>query len=544
MARINIAIATLLVLLTMPAFGNVNRYMVFFKDKKENPYTLAKPLEFLSARALERRQKQQIAIGAGDLPVSEHYLGQLRAIDSVQVSFASRWFNAVLVEMDEGKLEEVGSLPFVNTIKFVAPGSKLQPDAGNGRKSGQLDIANTEEEEESKAQNEFIGVEEMHEQGYRGEGMLIGVFDSGFDEVDRSPYFSHLFENKKIKGARDFVHGSSEVFRYDSHGSKVLSCISAWLPGEYSGTAPQADVLLCVTEDVQSEFRIEEYNWLFAAEYADSAGVDIINSSVGYSYFDYESMDYSYADMDGNTAVITRAADMAAAKGILVVASVGNEGKNTWKYLNAPSDGDSVLAIGAATFAQDKSAFSSFGPSSDHRIKPDIAALGTWVQVVHNSELSTANGTSFSSPMVAGLAAGLWQSFPHLSNMELMGYLVTTASQADAPDTLLGYGIPDFIRAYNKIKVSEGDVVNSFVVFPNPVTNRRVISFYVEGIASPQSADLQFFDSKGSLIKTAIFESKNTDDPVEIDVSFLKPGAYILALHIDGKARKSKLIVQ
>jgi serine protease AprX len=446
--------------------------------------------------------------------------------------------------MDEAKVDEIAALSFVNKATFVAPGSKMINALSEGRVAKvkkSSDVLN--EGSESNAQNAFIGVDAMHEKGYLGEGMLIAVFDSGFEFVDQSSYFTHVFSDNKIVGTRDFIRGSSSVYQYDTHGSKVLSCISAYNEGEFTGTAPESDLVLCVTEDVMSEYAIEEYNWLFAAEYADSIGVDIINTSVGYSYFDDPEMDYTYEDMDGNTAVITQAADIAASKGLLVVSSNGNEGNSDWQYLNAPSDGDSVLAIGAVTSDSQRSNFSSFGPSYDGRIKPDVSALGSWVRVVYKDEVSYANGTSFSAPMVAGLAAGFWQAFPELTNMEVIQYLKMTASHSDAPDTTIGYGIPDFIRAYNRVKNNESDIVNKFVVFPNPVTNKRTIYFYIDSLTTEGKASLTFFDLKGSYIRTKELEVKNLLDAIEVDVSFLNPGSYILTYLQGSVKKKSKLVV-
>ena len=534
----------IVILMAFPALGKVNRYMVFFKDKNGNSYSVDKPEEFLSSRALQRRNKQNIEISISDLPVSDVYLVAIQNFDDIDVHFTTKWMNGVLVEMDEAREDELRMLPFVNDITFVAPGSKLIPPIGNGRVVKVMQ--NTEvsyEGYESDAQNELIGVDAMHEAGYRGEGMLIAVFDSGFGFIDNSPYFSHLFNENKIIGTKDFVRGSSNVYQYDTHGSKVLSCITAYNEGEFSGTAPESGIALCVTEDVGSEYTIEEYNWLFAAEYADSIGVDIINSSVGYSYFDDDRMDYTYEDLDGKTTVITQAANRAASKGMLVVSSIGNEGNNSWQYLNAPADADSILSVGAVTYDLERSTFSSFGPTSDGRIKPDVSALGTWVRIVYKDEITYANGTSFSAPMVAGLVAGFWQAYPELTNMEVIQYLKMTASQSEAPDTIIGYGLPNFVRAFNRVKFNEGDVVNKFVVFPNPVTNKRIIYFYLDSLTNNGISNLSFYDLKGSYIRSEELEVKSVFDPIEVDVSFLKPGSYILTYVNGHEMKKSKLVV-
>ena len=534
----------LMMICTFPTMGKVNRYIVFLNDKNNNSYSIENPEEFLSPRALKRRSNQNINITIHDLPVSHTYLNALKTFDGVDVHFTTKWMNAVLVEMDETMVNELESLDFVKKVNYVAPDSKLAASMQNGRVAALM--KKKEEisgEYESNAQNEFIGIDVMHGAGYKGEGMLIAIFDSGFEFIKESPYYAHLFSENKIIGTKDFIRGSSDIFQYDTHGSKVLSCISAFNEGEYSGTAPEADLALCVTEDISSEYRIEEYNWLFAAEYADSLGADIINSSVGYSYFDDERMNYTYDDLNGKTAIITKAATIAASKGILVISSNGNEGNNSWKYLNAPADADSILSVGAATYSLERSNFSSFGPTSDGRIKPDISALGSWVRIAYKNEIAYANGTSFSAPMVAGLAAGFWQAYPELTNIEVIQYLKMTANQSNSPDTLLGYGIPNFMKAFNKVKINEGDVMNKFVVFPNPVTNKRIIYFYVDSLADEKIYNLNFYDLKGSHIRSEEVSIYNSQDLIEVDVSFLTPGSYILTYVNGTKQKKSKLVV-
>ena len=529
---------------SVPSIGAVNRYVVLFTDKEGSEYSINNPSEFLTERAIQRRTKQNIKISINDLPVSYQYINTLRNLEELDVYYQTKWLNGVLVEMDESLIDDIESYSFVHEVEFVAYGSKLGLVTPGGRLKDKLkNELERYDGSETYEQNMFTGVDEMHQMGFRGENMLIAIFDSGFGFVDRSSYFKHLFEDDKFKASRDFIRGSNNVFQYDVHGSKVLSCISGYKEGIYTGTAPEADVVLCVTEDIQSEYRIEEYNWLFAAEYADSLGVDVINSSVGYSYFDDDRMDYSYADLDGKSTVVSRAATMAASKGMLVVCSNGNEGNNTWKYMNPPADADSIISVGAATYDLVKANFSSFGPTSDGRIKPDISALGAWVKIVLDEDIMYANGTSFSSPMVAGLATGLWQAYPQLSNQEIIQYLKMTANQADSPDTLLGHGIPNFTRAFSKIRINESDVVEKFVVFPNPVTNKRIIYFYTDTLADQQLAQVSFYDLKGSFIQEKELKVTTQIDLIELDVSFLRPGSYILTYVNGSEKKKSKLVV-
>lgn len=535
----------LFTILAIPGFAaEGNRYMVFFIDKSGSEYSIDSPEEFLSEKALERRSKQNISIKANDLPVSKNYINALSSIDLVEVYFSTKWMNGVLIQTRESAIDEISALPFVSHVEYVAPGYKLSGYGKNGRnsKSGRANDSDSSGSE-SEAQNEFIGVDQMHSLDFKGEGVLIAIFDSGFKYIDQSTFYTHIFENDLILGSRDFIGNSDNVFQYDAHGSKVVSCISAYKEGIYSGTAPNANLLFCVTEDVTGEYRIEEYNWLFAAEFADSIGVDIINSSVGYSYFEDERMDYTYEDLDGKTTVISRAATLSASKGMLVVSSVGNEGNSSWTYLNAPADADSVLSVGAVTYDETKASFSSFGPTSDGRIKPDISAMGSWARVVYKDEVTYANGTSFSTPMVAGLAAGFWQAFPDLTNVEVIEYLKMTASQANSPDTLIGYGIPDFMSAFNQVRINEGDIENKFVVFPNPVTNKRIVYIYTEQPNDNNEVNLAFFDLKGSQISSQMIELSGKNEMLEVDVSFLVPGTYILNYLSGSEKQKIKLVV-
>jgi serine protease AprX len=545
MARSSACLVLILFAMAFPASGGEgNRYMVFFKDKSGSAYSLETPEEFLSKKALERRSTQNIKVNSSDLPVSSLYVRVLNELDGVDVYFTTKWMNGVLVETEETVLEDISTLPFVDTVEYVAPGQQLSASGANGRNSKPVGNNRfSEAAAESSAQNEFIGVGEMHELGFKGEGMTIAIFDSGFKLVNESPYYAHLFQNDKIGGTRDFIKNSDNVFQYDSHGAKVISCISAFEEDVYAGTAPEANIVFCVTEDVGGEYRIEEYNWLFAAEYADSIGVDIISSSVGYSYFNDESMDYTYEDFDGKTTVITKAATQAASKGMLVVNSIGNEGNSSWTYLNAPADADSILSVGSVTYDGIKSGFSSFGPTSDGRVKPEVSALGSWARVVYGDEIAYANGTSFSTPMVAGLAAGFWQAFPDFTNMEVIEYLKMTASQANNPDTLIGFGIPNFMSAYNQARINEGEIENKFVVYPNPVTNRRIVYLHSESLEEIATANLAFYDLKGGQISSQEIPLESQRELLEIDVSFLSPGTYILNYVAGSEKQKIKLVV-
>ena len=538
----NLLLAFFAFLFTITVRAEEGRFVVFFTDKENNLFSLDRPEEFLSPAALQRREKQGLTPDESDLPVSPDYLDQIEQ-KGIRVFFSSKWFNAALVETDSQKLSSILDLPFVRHVEFVAPGAVLKASQKTDSRKEEAREGGFQEAE-TDLQNKMIGIDRMHTEGFTGQGMLIGVFDSGFGTVDQSSYFRHLFAGGRITGSRDFIRNSNNVYQYDTHGTKVLSVLAALRDGEYIGAAYDASYLLCVTEDVRSEFRVEEYNWLFAAEYADSIGVDIINSSVGYYDFDDERMNYDYDDMDGNTTVITKAAAMASSKGIVIVCSNGNEGNRPWSYISAPADAEMILSVGAVGPDLARAGFSSFGPTSDGRIKPDVVALGSWTRLASGENTMVGNGTSFASPLVAGLAAGLWQAFPELSSDDLIRYIRETSSNASSPDTLTGYGVPHFISAFNRIVYEpEVEIERTFIVFPNPVDDRRIIYIYNDTFFGNQAADVSFFTTDGRLLHRIGIDLTKGGQPYELDVSVLHPGTYILTCNSGGDVKKSKLLV-
>lgn len=524
------------------AFADGHKYVVFFKDKANSSYSINEPEEFLSERSVSRKEKFNIPVTEEDIPVNHNYLSQLKTFD-LEVLFSSRWLNAALVEANEEVVDEVNDLDFVRSVDFVAP-----EEEKNGRRNRHRVQPATRGVSTSLSsggvnfnQNRMLGVNEMHKKGYTGEGLLIAIFDSGFLTVDESSFFSHVYENDGIRFTRDFVNGSGNVFQYDTHGTRSLSTMAAQNEGEYTGIAYDADFVLCVTEDVSREYKIEEYYWLLAAELADSLGADIISSSLAYSTFDDASMNYEYEDMDGNTTVITKAAEMAARRGIIVVTSAGNDGNKPWRYINAPADGDSVLAIGAVDMSLSRASFSSFGPTADGRIKPDLCALGSQVKVVTGENIFSANGTSFSTPLVGGLAAGLWQAFPDLSSFELVELLKSTASNSADPDTVTGYGVPNFIDAFNKA-YDVDNTEETFIVYPNPVDGSKIL-VASSGFLDIGKVKVNFADFKGASVKKMEIQVYNKSETLEIDVSDLRQGYYLTKFTAGDKEKIVKLIV-
>ncbi len=510
--------------------------MVFFKDKVGTDFGLNNPLEFLSQRAIDRRTRQGIALSENDLPVNSQYIQSIRDLGA-EVYFSTKWMNGALVQMEAELIPTISELSFVTKIEYVAPGAILSENVNGDEYHG----SKAEDASASAFQNEILDIDIMHQEGFRGEGMMVGVFDGGFSNISQLAPLSHLFTSNSILLTKDFVTNRNNVENNESHGTRVLSVMASNAEDEYIGAAPAADYLLFVTE-APGEYRVEEYNWLFAAEMADSAGVDVINTSLGYSEFNDDSMNYSYADMDGKTTVITRAANLAASKGILLVNSAGNQGNDAWNFITAPADSEAVLAIGAINSAFSRATFSSFGPSADGRIKPDLSALGQGTAVVTASgNIANQNGTSFSSPIVAGLVTGFWQAFPSLTNFEVIQIMKESASQFDSPDNELGYGIPSYVRAAELASNYETPIESGVVAYPNPITE-ETFTVALEPHYFEKEVILALLDHQGKrLSETNIFPSQ-WKNRFEIDLGNALAGLYILVVQTSDQRTVKKLI--
>ncbi len=523
--------------------GTVRRHLIEFRDKVGTPFTVGQPLQYLSPRAVSRRQRQQIPVLPRDLPPTPAYVQQVRAIPGAQVVHRTRWFNGVVVACDSNKLAQVLALPCVRRAQTLS-----RVTTGRGR-NAMVSKRSADQQRPSSpnpygiafAQADQIGATTMHAAGFRGEGMHIAIFDAGFPGVDVIPAFQPLYLENRLLSTYDPVQGGTDVYNTHPHGTWVLSTMGANQPNAFIGTAPNAAYHLIRTEDTRNgtETPAEEAYWLIGAEYADSAGVDVINSSLGYHDFDLPAVSYQYADMNGNTAISTRAADVASAVGMLVVNSAGNDGGNSWRYVGAPADADSVLTIGAVDSLGNRAGFSSVGPTADGRIKPNIAAQGAASAIIDpNGAISRGNGTSFAGPILAGMAAGFWQANPTLTAQQVRRFLEQSGSQASAPDNLLGYGIPEFRRAYNLANPGQGlslptDAAGRTVpeLFPNPVPGAAF------GLRLPThlmgtELTVQLTDATGRAITEQ--RLKTTDDSALLTISTgktpLTPGVYFCRL--------------
>lgn len=534
-----------------------NRYVILFTDKTNTPFTIANPQAYLSQRAINRRTAQGISINTTDLPVDPNYIQQVAAISGVTVLNHSKWFNSVTVDLTSPSvLTTINALPFVvNSVHVGRPSltpstiDKFGDELRGPVKDASLPAMRTASFNYGNATNqtEMININALHDLGFSGQGMIIAVLDGGFQDANLMSCFDSLFLQGRLISTWDFVSNDANVFDDNWHGTAVLSTMAANIPGDMVGTAPRASYILLRSEDVNSENIIEEYNWSSAAEYADSAGADVINSSLGYTEFDDPAQNHTYQDMDGNTAPGTIAADLAASKGILVVNSAGNSGGGSWNYIGCPADGDSVLAIGAVDASGLYAGFSSQGPSFDGRIKPDVCAQGqgTTVYIPGNFPSTQSNGTSFSGPIIAGAVTCLWQRYPAKKNMEITDAVKASASQFATPDGFLGYGIPDFgvasltLGGYEPSLFNDGLSVIDF--YPNPIASGQTLNYQFFS-RYKETIDLDIIDMNGKKIAEQKIIPSSSIVPIEVDTK-LQAGVYFIRATTENESVIQKLVV-
>lgn len=511
-----------------------NVYFVGFSDKKGCGYDLAHPQLYLSARALERRLRQQIDIDSTDLPVVSAYIDSLRRRGCAPM-YALRWPNGVVVRADSLMASGIAALPFVRVVRLLQ--RTVKPDAAKqaGQSTGQAHTLAADGYADAHAQIRQLRGDRLHQHGFTGRGCVIAVLDAGFLHADMHPLFDSLRYNGRLLGIRDFIDPDANIYAEDAHGAMVLSTMAALQPGIMVGTAPHAQYWLIRTEDASREDLLEEYSWIAGAELADSVGADIITTSLGYNTFDDTLQNHSYSDLDGHTTPITQGANVAAQKGMLVVVSAGNEGTKPWRHITAPADSPLALTVGAANSKGSVVGFSSRGPTADGRIKPDICAMGEWVAVAGSQQgVRRSNGTSFAAPIAAGLAACLWQAYPHLSPHELIELIRRSATNSAAPDNNQGYGLPNFALA---LGCSDDDKL-PISVYPNPVRDVLSVRF---PWAHSTHADVGLF----SLVGGRMIEQRC---PVSRGLmqltmpSALHQGVYVLRVMAEGQTYITKVV--
>jgi hypothetical protein len=489
------------------AQSSYSTYFVQFRNKFNTPFSLTSPSAFLSSKAIERRIRTGVGFDSLDIPVNETYIQQVIQQGNSNLLLKSKWFNSITVELIDTAIaatwkQQVEALPCVLHVKSLPSVPLEKISIHKGTQSEDALISN-EFYGPSFRQTEMLNGHLLHQLGLNGQGMDIAVFDGGFLFANALPAMAHLFEEGRIIETHDFLHfNSPDVFDAANHGTMVLSHMAGIMKDSLYGTAVDANYYLFQTEDVFREVRLEEDTWIQAAEWADSIGIDVINSSLGYSLFDEDYMNYSTSDMNGSTTRISQAAEICALKGTLVVNSAGNSGDDPWHVITAPSDAEHVLCIGAVDLNGTHASFSGYHPPGLNDVKPNIVAMGRQtVFAAVDSTISRGNGTSFSSPIIAGMAATLWQAFPTATNMDIFNAIEQSASLYANPNDSMGYGIPDFWRAFANLsnQIYSQPNEHSVLVFPQPSDGQFEIR--VEGNFPDTNNYHYLYDSSGRSVK-------------------------------------------
>jgi subtilisin family serine protease len=467
-------------------------FYVQFNDKDTN-FNIN---EILSPKAIERRNKYQIQLNYSDYPVKKNYLQKLNQLDSITVRYALKWSNSAIIESSKTYVSTLDSLAFISEIKYVGtinPNNKREAvdfyKPTVKLKSSTMETSSLNELDYGKSyqQNQQIGVLHLHKKGFNGNRISVAVFDAGFKNITKIPGFLRHQANDKLMFGYDLVNLDNSLSDFDTHGTACASALGAYDKGKFIGSGPLAKLTLFKTENGKSEYPIEELNWCKAAEIADSLGVDIITSSLGYNQFDDQSLNYTHSQLDGNTSYISIGAKTAVSKGIIVLNSAGNQGNSKWQKIGFPADVEEVLTVGAINKNGSPAHFSSRGNNANQSIKPDVVALGVGATVASPSGFYyQGNGTSFSTPIVAGGVACLLQAFPQLSPKEINDLIRQTADNNTTPDSVIGYGVARFDIAFEYQNYLDKKTVRPHVFYSNP---KEVVIF--SGAA--ESMDLLYY---------------------------------------------------
>lgn len=515
---------------------------VYFSDKPNSQFYFDNPLQMLSQRSLDRRTNQNIPLDIKDVPIHQPYIDQITASAGITVKAKSKWMNALHIRGSQSDIFALTALPFVDHVEYANRSLNFKVFAGpdfkrNHPKKFQNILVNYNYGT-SATQIQMLNGHILHQQDYTGAGKIIAVMDSGFPGVNTAAPFQRLFNFNLILGGYDFVARTTNPYTGFQHGTQVLSTMGGFVDGQLVGTAPNAAYYLFRTEDADSENPIEESNWVEAAELADSLGVDVINTSLGYFEYDNPAYNYTYADMNGVTSFISRGANIAFSRGMICVTSAGNSGATSEPHIAVPADALTTLTVGAVTASEIRGGFSSIGPTFDGRIKPDVMAMGVAATVAtETGSITTNSGTSFAGPILAGALTSFWSAFPWFTNAEVIQFVKQSADRYSTPDNLYGYGIPDFQLALNMalLEVNENNVRN-IKVFPNPVKESITVSV-PEDIAT---FHIQFYNNIGQNVL-----SQNSNNYIQnISLHALPSGIYFYKIDAASTIKTGKLIKQ
>ncbi len=521
-------------------------YWVQFTDKNNSPYTIDNPEAYLSPRALQRRANLGIGIDEYDIPVNPQYL-QAVADCGAELLIPSKWLNGVSVHVtDPAVIDAINALGFVEVVRNCPN----DPQAQEMKERWMANEMKAVEDSRgfrgyyggAEAQATQLKVDVLHEQGYDGTGIVIAILDGGFIGADNHSCFDNMREEGRLLGIRDFVYGSNSVYSQSTHGTSCLSTMAAYVPNTMVGTAPKASYYLLHTEDVSNENIVEEYNWVSGAEYADSLGVDVCTTSLGYIDFDDPQWDHPFEHFDGHTAPMTIGSEIAASRGMICMNSASNEGDG-YCTLGIPADAEHILTVGSVNANGIRSDFSSVGPTYDGRIKPDVMAMGEGTYVASGDggwwPYYNGNGTSFATPVLAGAVACLRQARPYASVQEICDVIRQCSDRADNPDNHYGYGIPDFSQAVELLHVEEDSVQSNEIinVYPNPAQGDVHVALMVGA-----KADLTVFDFMGRQLYTYGFNGLNHTS-LENYLNTLDSGIYFINAVSEHGNQTLKLVI-
>lgn len=527
------------------------KYAVHFVDKANTPFTVDQPEEFLSQRSIDRREKFHIPVIEEDLPINPDFISEVMSISTdFELIIQVKWLNAIVISTtDTMKMELVDLLDRVEKVVQVynpnfksSINEKLSYEIAEEQVAPPLKSTQTYDSAfygGGWVQIHQLKGEKLHELGFKGQGMQIAVLDAGFIGVDERLIFENLWDNDQILGTKNIVDPGATVFADHSHGTAVLSTMGGYWEGNLVGTAPDADYWLIRTEDGASEFPIEEYNWAAGAAFADSVGADVLNTSLGYTTFDNPALDHTWEELNGDSTVITRASNMAYRKGMVIVNSAGNSGSATWRYVGAPADGYQVFSIGAVDEFGEIASFSSLGFPWSEEVKPNVVARGKGASVASASSdnVGTSNGTSFSSPILAGMVASLWSAEPSLSPRLIKQAITYSSDKYNMPDTLYGYGLPNFELALSILGLEDvKDEASILSVSPNPVKD-----YFNLNINSDHKSDfiLSIYNIQGALLEE--YERSWTGSPIQIGMINHPAGIYFVEVRQETQISRIKI---
>jgi subtilisin family serine protease len=514
---------------------------VYFNAKPNSQTYYDNPLLMLSQRALDRRSNQNIALDFKDIPIEVTYVNQIKTSTGITVMAQSKWLNALHIRGTQANINNLKLLSFVQKVDFAnkslnLTGKKVASDKEKATDK-ELETSVNYSYGSSANQIQMLNGHILHQNDFTGSGKIIAVLDGGFPGVNTASTFQRLRDNNKILGGYNYVSRNPDFYTGVSHGTEVLSTMGGYKENALVGTAPDASYYLFITEDDTSENPVEESLWVEAAEEADRLGADIITTSLGYFGYDNANYSHTYSDMNGITNYISRGAEIAFSKGMIVVASAGNEGDNLEKHIGSPADAVSVITVGSVTATKMLSSFSSIGPSYDGRIKPDVMAQGSAAVVSRVSgNIATTNGTSFSCPIMAGTIACLWQAFPNKTNQEIRQMVLQSSDRYTLPNIQYGYGIPDFGLALNNGLGVNTFKDSEFLVYPNPTDSNIFFAL---------SKDInEGFVTVYSILGQKVIEKQITNQAPVVSLQSLHNGIYFYTFDANDLHKTGKIIKQ